>query len=223
MPTLVELEAAIDRLLQHPNGGGRYRLVSRTEPKAYEAYVFGLCLRAIRELGSTPVLRGISGSPIPFLFRGGPGQIHGARRNYGFASFQIAAEEFEIHAGVEFRGVSGMTHEIDVAILRASEARACRANLLDPASASLVAGWECKFYAGDLDKVLGRAFVGLIDDMGTNFRLSGICSNSQSAQLRTYLRPNRRPYAQFLLSPRYPSNEDTFVGLLKATLEKLAA
>jgi hypothetical protein len=222
MATLDDLEAAIDALLEHPSGGRRYQLVSRTEPKAYEAYVFGLCLRAVRELGGVPSMNGISGTPTPFIFRGGPGQIHGTRRNYGYASFRIRAEDFELHAGIEFRGSSGMTHELDVAILRAADARQCRLELTDPGSAALVAGWECKFYADDLDKVLGRAFVGLMDDMGTNVRLSGMCSNADSAQLRTYMKPMRRPYAQFLLTPARASNEATFVGLLKATPDKLA-
>jgi len=74
--TLADLETAIDELLDHPLGVRQYQLVRRVEEKAYEAYVFGLCLRAIRELGAAPVLRGISGPPIPFVFRGAPGQIH---------------------------------------------------------------------------------------------------------------------------------------------------
>ena len=60
-------------LLDHPLGSV-YELVRRVEEKAYEAYVFGLCLRAAREVGATPVLRGNLGTPNPFLFRGAPGQ-----------------------------------------------------------------------------------------------------------------------------------------------------
>lgn len=75
MATLSDLENAIDVLLDHPLGIGQYQLVRRAEPKAYEAYVFGLCLRAARELNVTPVLRGITGPPTPFIFRGGPGRF----------------------------------------------------------------------------------------------------------------------------------------------------
>src|SRR5262245_8576893 len=114
MATLQDLETAIDDLLSHPLGTGQYQLVRRAEEKAYEAYVFGLCLRAVRELGVTPVLRGVSGTPTPFIFRGAPGQIHSRSRNYGYAEFALNGQEFEIHAGVEFRGTSGMTHEFDV-------------------------------------------------------------------------------------------------------------
>jgi hypothetical protein len=221
MPTLSDLESAIDTLLDHPLGVGRFQLVWRVEEKAYEAYVFGLCLRAVRELSVTPVLRGISGPPDPFVFRGAPGQIHSTARNYGYGEFSLNGQDFEIHAGVEFRGSSGMTHELDVCIMRAEDADQCRQQPDDPPSSSLFAGWECKFYAANLDKGLGRAFVGLVDDLGQNLRLSGLCSNSFHPQLREYLKPQRRPHPHFRLTPLQPSNEDVFVNQLKGELKKM--
>jgi len=223
MATLADLENAIDMLLNHPLGLGRYQLVRPVEGKAYEAYVFGLCLRAVRELGVTPVLCGINGTPAPFIFRGGPGQIHSRVKNFGYASFQINGYEFEIHAGVEFKGTSRIVHELDVCIMRSENAIACRRQPDDPPAASLIAGWECKFYDGNLKKVLGRAFVGLMDDMGTNARLSGLCSNSSHVQLRDYFQLQRRPFPHFGLTPLQPSNEDIFVNLIKAELKKMTA
>jgi hypothetical protein len=221
MATLADLENAIDALLDHPLGVGQYQLVRTVEEKAYEAYVFGLCLRAVRELGATPVLRGISGPPVPFVFRGAPGQIHSTSRNYGYAEFSLNGIEFEIHAGVEFKGSSGMTHELDVCIMRADDADRCRLQPDDPPSASLVAGWECKFYAGNLEKSLGRSFVGLIDDMGTNLRLSGFCSNSSHVQLKDYFQPQGRPHPHFNMTPLEPSNENIFVNLIKGAIKKM--
>lgn len=221
MATLTDLENAIDTLLDHPAGLGRYQLVRRVEDKAYEAYVFGLCLRAVRELGVAPILRGIIGPPTPFIFRGGPGQIHSTARNYGYATFSLNGHDFEIHAGVEFCGTSNMTHEVDICIMRAAEAIACRREPDDPPAAGLFAGWECKFYSGNLDKGLGRAFVGLMDDMGSNARLSGMCSNSVHPQLLDYFKPQRRPYPHFRLTPLNPSNENIFVNKVKAELKKM--
>jgi hypothetical protein len=225
MATLQDLENAIDALLGHPLGVNQYQLIQRVEEKAYEAYIFGLCLRAARELGVTPVLRGITGPPTPFVFRGGPGQIHSRGRNYGYAQFTLNGHDFEIHTDVEFRGTSGMTHELDISIIRGVDARACRNSqtLDDPAAASLIGGWECKFYAGNLQKGLGRAFVGLIDDMGSNVRLSGFCSNSVHPQLRDYFQLQRRPHPHFHLSPLEPSNEDIFVNQIKGELKKMTA
>jgi len=223
MATLQDLQNAIDAMLNHPLGARNYQLVRQIEGKAYEAYVFGLCLRAARELGSAPVLCGITGLPNPFVFRGGPGQIHSTARNYGYAEFSLNGNDFEVHAGVEFKGTSGMTHELDVCIMRAEDAQQCRLQPDDPPAASLVAGWECKFYPGNLPKWLGRALVGLVDDMGSNLRISGLCSNAAHAQLREYFRPQRRPYAHFRLSPLEPSNESVFVNQIKAELKKMAA
>jgi hypothetical protein len=223
MATLRELEQAIETLLKHPLGIGHYQLVRPVEEKAYEAYLFGLCLRAVSELGVTPVLRGIAGPPDPFIFRGAPGQIHSRARNYGYAEFSLNNFDFEIHAGVEFKGTSGMTHEVDVCVMRAEDAWKCRAEPDDPPASSLVGCWECKFYAGNLQKVLGRAFVGLMDDMGSNVRLSGLCSNAMHPGLRDYMKPQRRPYPHFLLAPSHPSDEDIFVNLLKAELKKMTS
>ena len=68
MATLQDLKSAIYVLLNHPLGVGRYQLVRRVEEKAYEAYVFGLCLRAVRELGTTQSYEEISGLLRPSFF-----------------------------------------------------------------------------------------------------------------------------------------------------------
>jgi hypothetical protein len=222
MATLSELENAIDALLSHPLGLSQYQLVRRIEEKAYEAYIFGLCLRAVRELGIVPVLRGITGTPAPFIFRGAPGQVHSTLRNYGYAEFSVSGQRFEIHAGVEFRGTSRMTHELDVCIMRAEEADKCRRQPDDPASASLFGGWECKFYSRKLEKGLGRAYVGLIDDMGNNIRLTGMCSNQSHPQLLNYFKPQGRPFPHFRLTPLDPSNENVFVNQIKAAIKKMS-
>ena len=189
MATLADLKNAIDALLSHPLGVSQYKISRAVEGKAYEAYVFALCLRAVRELGVEPVLRGVLTAPNPFIFRGAPGQIHSRSRNYGYAAFKLNNSSFEIHVGVEFRGNSKMTHELDVCIMQGDHAEMCRRLPDDPQPKSLVGVWECKFYAGSLQKGSGRAFVGLMDDMGSNVRLSGFCSNSVHSQLRKYFQP----------------------------------
>jgi len=221
MATLADLQQAIDNLLQHPLGPGNYHLVRTVEEKAYEGYLFGLCLRAATRLGVIPTLVGISGPPNPFVFRGGPGQIHSTHRNYGYARFTLNGMDFEVHAGVEFRGTSGMTHELDVAIMRADDARKCRLNPDDPPASSVIGVWECKFYDANLDKHLARAFVGLVDDFGTNVRVKGFCSNQWHDQMNDYFQPQRRPYPHSRLSPLDQASEQSFVQTLAAELKKL--
>lgn len=223
MPTKPILENAIDTLLAHPAGVGAFALSNDVAEKAYEAYVFALCLRAARELGCAPVLKGIDGkiNPAPFIFRGAPGQIHSNYKNYGYAHFSLNKTEFEVHVGVEFEGTSKTTHEVDVALMKAEEADRCRKIPDDPAVSGLIGAWECKFYGKNLQKHLGRAFVGLVDDAGTVVRLHGLCSNSDSPQLRQYYKPQRRPFPHFKLSPLNKSNEDVFVNMVKAELKKM--
>lgn len=211
-------------MLSSSFGSVKHLLANNLAEKAYEAYAFGLCLRAVRELNSTPIFCSINNTVMPpgsFLFREGPGQIHSTYRDYGYVSFLLGQSKFEIHVNVEFQGTSGMTHEVDVAIIRGLDADRCRSTPCDPTAASLVAGWECKFYTKNLDKHLGRAFVGLVDDLGTNLRESGICSNQHSEALRLFFKPQRRPYPHFFLSPLNSSNEDVFVNRLKGELKKL--
>jgi hypothetical protein len=62
-----------------------------------------------------------------------------------------------------------------------------------------------------------------MDDMGSNVRQSGMCSNSAHPQLRDYFRPQRRPFPHFHLTPLERSNEDIFVNQLKGELKKLTS
>ena len=127
MATTQDLETAIDNILNHRLGIEHFHANRRIAEKVYEAYVFALCLRAIRELSNTLTLHGVTFGQLdpstPFVFRGGPGQIHSTIRNYGDARFSLGDENYEVHAGIEFRGNSDMTHEVDVCIMRASEAQ----------------------------------------------------------------------------------------------------
>jgi hypothetical protein len=223
MAGIRDLTNAIDALLRHPLGASQYRLAKNTGDVAYEAYVFGLCLRAVRELGVVPVLKGVTGLPNPFIFRGAPGQIYGTSKNFGYAEFTLNNHTFEIHVDVEFKGSSSMMHELDVCIIRGEDANDCRLQHRDPTSAALVGAWECKFYGGRLDKALGRTFVGLMTDMGTNVRLSGLCSNTQEPQLKDFLKSKNGPYPHLCLMPHEKSNEDIFVNALKKELKQMTS
>ena len=224
MATIEDLERAIDQLLDHPLGVKQYQVL-QSAGKLYEAYVFGLCLKAVRELEITLTLCGIQGSSTPFVFRGAPGQIHSKAKNYGYAEFSLNGYDCEIHAGIEFKGNSGMTHELDVCIMRAKDAERCRDPLSfdDPPARSLICGWECKFYTRRLPKNLGREFVGLMSDMGGKVRLSGLCSNSDHEQLRKYFSLQSRPYFCKKLTPLEPENEASFIYDIKTELRKLTA
>lgn len=225
MATIEDLERAIDQLLDHPLGVGQYQVSQHVAGKLYEAYVFGLCIRAVREIGGTLTLCGIQGPSTPFVFRGAPGQIHSNAKNYGYAKFSLNGHNYEIHAGIEFKGKSEMTHELDVCIMMAKYAERCREpqSFDDPPARSLICGWECKFYTSKLPKNLGREFVGLMDDMGWKAWRGGLCSNSDHEQLRKYFSLQHRPYFYKKLTPLEPENEASFIDNIKTELRKLTA
>ena len=130
MATPQELEAAIDAVLNHRLGIQQFQVNRSVAGKIYEAYIFSLCLRAVQDLSNSLTLHGINSGSLTtstsFVFRGGPGQIHSTTRDYGYARFSLGDEDYEIHSGIEFKGNSEMTHEVDVCIMRASEAQRCR-------------------------------------------------------------------------------------------------
>lgn len=225
MVTQAQLEASVRNLPQSTPIQLNQKGVNLT-PKTYEAYMFGLCLRAARELGCNPVLQGVKGLlPIPLIFRGSPGKIYAtSNQNYGYATFQLNGQDFEIHAGIEFEGSSGMRHELDVCIMEAAPATKCRAKSKDPKSTGLIVGLECKFYGKRLDKVLGRAFMGLMADMGTKPRMSAVCSNSENPNLLDFFSLKGRPRAHFNLTPLPANiaNEQAFVAQIKGELRTLA-
>ena len=224
MATLKQFEQAIDTLLSHSLGVGRFARIYRFSGKIYEAYVFGLCLHAVRDLGASPILTGIKDRTGPFIFRGAPGQIYSETKNFGYARFELNGEIFEIHCSIEYRGRSKMNHELDVSIIRGFDAEKCRdrRSPATPGTKSLVGAWECKFRAGKLPKMEGRAFVGLMADMGTSFRLNAFCSNTKNVQLGRYFSPKGRPYPHFDLTPDNPETEKNFVEQVKTELVKLA-
>lgn len=222
MATRQELKAVIRALLDHALGIRHFQSLRPISGKLYEAYVFGLCLQALKELGADLRMNTANGSRGGFIFRGGPGQIYSQTNGYAHVEVALNGEEFELHAGIEYRGSSGMLHEIDVSILSSREAERCREANVNPRPSSLVGAWECKFYGGNLQKEVGRTFVGLLADMGSSYRVSGICSNSENSQLRLYCSKKTRPYAHFLLAPRMQDAEEHFVAHVKTEFRKLA-
>jgi hypothetical protein len=226
MPSLVELQNAINDLLGLIAVPAVLQLNSPTRERAFEAYVFSLLVRAVRNLGGTVVLRGIlSGdNPSPVIFRGGPGRLGSRLHNYAFAFCTLGNKEFEIHVDVQYQGSSGAIHEVDVSLYDHRTADAIReapqgANLF-PSSRKLYGAVECKFYDDDLNTALGRTFVGLVSDCGS-LRVKSFVSNGHHAGLRLFLGPPR-PDRFLRLSPLNADEEARFVRFAEQTLRQWA-
>jgi hypothetical protein len=223
MATLKDLEKAIDKLLNHrKNGIFKYELANKSSDTAYEAYIFGLVLKAVRGLKVSPKLKAIKGQPLPFIFRGSPGRLSSKKgKNFGYAEFSLNNMTFEVHIDIQINGLSGMLHEVDVCIIHKRNADICRAKDSDPNHRALVVGIECKFYTKDLDKSLGREFLGLVTDMGSPVRLTLMCSNQSSDKIKQFFTPKKRPTPVFDLSPLTKTTEDDFLSEIRATLKRM--
>ncbi|MGH9879685.1 MAG: hypothetical protein ACRD5H_18810 [Nitrososphaerales archaeon] len=221
MVSLNDLKNAIDNLLALPVTGQLLKLNSNTSERAYEAYIFSLCVKAVEKAGGTVVLRGIKSglNPPTLIFRGGPGSMSSREQDYCYAECTLGRERFEIHVDVEYEGQSGATHEIDVSICESNHCQNVRATgRLPRTRKNLIMLFECKFYgdSGSLGVALARTFVGLRSDC-TSPRLCAFVSNLTSQGIRDYLSVSNRP-KPFKLAPANPDSEELFVRAVEEAL-----
>lgn len=224
MPTLTDLRTAVDTLLGLPAMASVLQLNSNTRERAFEAYVFSLLVRAVRQAGGTVELRGVTSgaNPNPVVFRGAPGYMGSRAQNFCFARCKLHGKEFEIHIDVLYVGNSGATHEIDVSIYDRSAADAVRASPgLQPGTRSLRAAFECKFYDSNLGTALGRAFFGLVSDCG-QLKAKKFVTNGQSQGRARYFSKSGGPQAYFRVSPLVAADSDRFVRNVEQALRQWA-
>ncbi len=151
-------QAELRRLLARFRAAHATASVPTGAGKALEAWVTMRMGRAAQDKGWSVQLRRGDGLPLPpgatFAFRTQPGMIKAASpQAVGYLGLQPpdpAAEAFELHAGVQWRGRSGARHECDVSLLPATVGSAIRATATGgyPRGLPLVA-LECKDKSGD--------------------------------------------------------------------------
>jgi len=221
MPTFQDLVQAVTGLLSIPAAPTILQLNSSTRERAFEAYIFSLVLQAVKNAGGTVQLMGIQTgpNPNPLVFRGSPGQMSSRIQNFIYARCSLNGYDFEVHVDVQYQGSSGATHEIDISIYDATRADAIRFTGAIPAVRSLYGAIECKFYDSTLGTVLGRAFVGLVDDCGT-LKVNSFVTNGQSVGLARYFTHARRSQPFFGLSPLRISVVNRFVAAVEQALRK---
>lgn len=222
MASLSELITAVNSLLSLTAARRRLQLNSHTEERAYEAYIFSLCVKAVRELGGTVDIRGInSGSnPNPLIFRGSPGAIYSTTQNYGYALCEISGKQFEIHVDVQFRGSSTANHEIDVSFIDHVSSERCRVRREFPNMAGhLIGAIECKYYSGDPGVALARTFAGLISDSSSN-RINAFVYNKKSRGIQAFYSKLNSASGFFDLTPLEKKAEDRFVAHISNAIDK---
>jgi hypothetical protein len=219
MTTLADLQQAYRNLL-----AGHAPVASSGQANdAFEVYTLGLVLRAAREEGATIRFESSSGAPnpSPLRFRSSPGKIFSTAHDYTHAEIQFPdGLTFEAHIGVYVEGLAGVVHECDVVVIDASEGQFCRRNRVHPKKANTVLTAECKFYAGKLGIELGRQFLGVTADLGTDGRF--FLSNSDGKSVDRVLAHHKRQRF-FGLSPLVADGEGQVIAQFRGTFRNLKA
>lgn len=221
MATFDDLVNAVEALLSTNGAQVALQLNSPTRERGFEAFLFALILRAVRQAtGEVRLIGATTGpNPNPIVFRGGPGQMSSQAQDFVYAHCTLNGYEFEVHVDVQYLGTSGATHEIDLAIFDAKRADAIRQVGAIPGVNKLHGAIECKFYDSTLGTSLGRTFVGLVDDCGT-LVVKSFVTNGRNYGLAQYFSKKNRPQPFFALSPLRPTVVDRFVSHLEQAVRK---
>lgn len=135
----------------------------------YEAYLFGLVLRAARLEGYNATFADNDGAATEFRLRRGPGRLPsggppGARFTHATLTCP-SRPALELHTGVGVVGKSKVHHEADVLLLPQSDADRCRQFDLDPRGHDAELLIEAKYYTKPVALSTGREFLGLCSDI----------------------------------------------------------
>jgi hypothetical protein len=190
---------------------------------AFEVYTLSLVLRAAAEEGAAIEFESAAGSthPSPLRFRSAPGRIYSTAQDYTHALIEFPdGLSFEAHIGVYVEGLAGVVHECDVLVIDRSEGEFCRRNRVHPKKANTVLTAECKFYTGALGIELGRQFLGVTADLGSEGRY--FLSNSDGKSVDRVLAHHKRQRF-FGLSPLVTDAEDQVVAQFRNTFRNIKA
>jgi hypothetical protein len=168
--------------------------------KGLEAEVlFGLAAK-LAPVGVVTALAG-SGQPLtgPFVLRGGPGHLHPPTSAASKASYfhvELSGARVELHNSLEFKGFSGVSHEMDVSAVWAEVADHVRSNELGAVPGPPELGAELKEFASDakLAKNMVRAFFACAVDLQPTYPLAFASLATQELAMSSIIPPDVRRY-----------------------------
>jgi hypothetical protein len=134
----------------------------------YEAYLFGLVLRAARLESYSITFADVDGPATVLRLRRAPGRLSsGGPRTARFTHAVLECPPrpaLEGHTGVGVVSTSKVVHEADVLVLPQTDADRCRNFDLDPRGYSALLLIEAKYYTIPVGLGTGREFLGLSSD-----------------------------------------------------------
>jgi hypothetical protein len=141
----------------------------------YEAYLFGLVLRAARLEGFGVTFNDANGPATVVRLRRAPGRLpSGGPAGARFTHATLTCPPrpaLELHTGVGVVGRSKVVHEADVLVLPQADADRCRQYDLDPRGHDAELLIEAKYYTEPVGLGTGREFLGLCSDVTAKERV----------------------------------------------------
>ena len=163
----------------------------------FEAYILSGLVSVARTEAWNVSLCDMHERPAPrALFRRSPGNIYLGSGSQNFTHFlldKVGVPPLEAHIGIKSTGKSDIEHECDVALLPHDTASSCRLDRVHPKSARLILSAECKFLASGVPLHMGRGFVGLDLELGSQYGECHFVVNTSSRSVMKMLsRRNRK-------------------------------
>ena len=151
----------------------------------YEAYLFGLVLRAARLEGYAVAFANADGPATVLRLRRAPGRLSSGgtpTARFTHAVLQCPPRPaLELHTGVGVVGTSKVVHEADVLVLPQADADRCRNFDLNPRGSSALLLIEAKYYTNPVGLGTGREFLGLSADVTAKNKVFVATLASESA------------------------------------------
>ncbi|MEC6897223.1 hypothetical protein [Photobacterium piscicola] len=197
-------------------------LLNNSNSDLYEAYIFSIVLQAAKLQGANVYFEDVNGIITNnLLFRTSPGNIYSKAKNYThavveFPDFKIV----EVHIGVKVAGMSGVTHEADVAIIERSEGETCRIQNVHPRHTKLIFAVECKYYFTNLGINLARSFLGL--DKEFNSKKVFFVSNTTSRSVEKVLSRHGRNWDRNII-PRFNNDANRLTSQFQVVFRDFIA
>jgi hypothetical protein len=135
----------------------------------YEAYLFGLVMRAACREGFSITLADAAGAATVFRLRRAPGRLPSDGSPGPLFTHALLVcplrPPLELHTGVRVVGKSKVPHEADVLLLPQADADRCRGLNSDPRGSDAVLLIEAKYYTRPVGLNTGREFLGLSSEV----------------------------------------------------------
>jgi hypothetical protein len=149
--------------------------LSSNEGYLYEAYLFGIVLRAARSAAFSVALMDGDRPALTLRLRGGPGRLPALGPTGTYWTNALLSypgrPPLEVHTAVSVVGKSRVVHEADVLVLPQADAERCRNFNLDPQGSDAELLIEAKYYTNPVGLNTGREFLGLISDVSAGNKM----------------------------------------------------